>query len=95
MGEQNLKTEGTMTTLENEIRKSEGTATAKGNLARLIDVKSIVTLSLTFLFIFLAGKEVIDAKDVLTIYTTVIAFYFGTKYQQNAQTINENSTPKE
>jgi succinate-acetate transporter protein len=52
-------------------------------LTKLIDVKSIVTIALTILFIVLAIKEIIDANAVMTIYTTVIAFYFGTQYQKN------------
>ena len=52
-------------------------------LKDLIDVKSLVTLILTVLFFILAIIRVIDANAVLTIYTTVIAFYFGTQYQKN------------
>ncbi len=54
----------------------------KEKICKLIDVKSIVTLILTVLFFILALKGVIDANAVLTIYTTVIAFYFGTQYQK-------------
>lgn len=46
---------------------------------KLIDVKSIVTLLLTFLFCVLALKDVIKGSEVMTIFTTVIAFYFGTQ----------------
>ena len=49
---------------------------------KLIDVKSIVTISLTILFIILAIKGIIDGREVVTIYTTIIAFYFGTQYQK-------------
>ena len=66
----------------------------KERLSKLIDVKSIVTLILTILFFILALKEIIDANAVLTIYTTVIAFYFGTQFQKNVsqreQEIQEN-----
>lgn len=48
-------------------------------VTKLIDVKSIVTLLLTVLFIILALKQIIDGNAVLTIYSTVIAFYFGTQ----------------
>ena len=54
----------------------------KEKICKLIDVKSIVTLILTILFFILALKGIIDANAVLTIYTTVIAFYFGTQYQK-------------
>lgn len=49
-------------------------------LAKLIDVKSIVTLILTILFVILALKQIIDGNAVMTVYTTVIAFYFGTQF---------------
>ena len=68
----------------------------KERLSKLIDVKSIVTLILTILFFILALKEIIDANAVLTIYTTVIAFYFGTQYQKNVnQREQENKEEKE
>jgi len=50
----------------------------KEKLAKLIDVKSVVTLSLTGLFIYLGAKGDVH-QNVLTIYTTIIAFYFGTQ----------------
>ena len=50
--------------------------------SKLIDVKSIVTLVLTVLFFILAIKQIIDGQSVMTIYTTVIAFYFGTQVKK-------------
>lgn len=58
------------------------------NLKKLIDVKSLVTLSLTVLFIILAIKGVIPG-EVMTIYTVVISFYFGT---QASKTVSTSST---
>ena len=55
------------------------------NLKKLIDVKSLVTLSLTVLFIILAIKGVIPG-EVMTIYTVVISFYFGTQASKAATT---------
>lgn len=52
----------------------------KNRLAKLIDVKSIVTILLTAVFCVLAWRETISAEQFLTIFTTVIAFYFGTQY---------------
>lgn len=51
----------------------------KERLAKLVDVKSIVTLLLTGVFCYLSvvGKL---PSEFLTIYTTVIAFYFGVQY---------------
>lgn len=51
----------------------------KEKLAKLIDVKSIVTLVLTGLFCVLAIKGDIS-QEVQTIYLMIIAFYFGTQH---------------
>lgn len=62
----------------------------KNKLSKLIDVKSIVTLILTVLFCYLAIRQFIDGQSVMTIYTTVIAFYFGTQYEKKIAETNEN-----
>jgi hypothetical protein len=54
-------------------------------LAKLIDVKSIVTLVLTAVFSVLSLKGVISSEQFQTVFTTVIAFYFGTQYQKNRE----------
>ena len=46
-------------------------------LAKLIDVKSIMTLALTFGFLFLVGNGVIDGDKYMSIYTMIVGFYFG------------------
>ena len=51
----------------------------KKKFAKLIDVKSLVTLTLTFLFCILALKGNIT-QEVQTIYLMIIAFYFGTQH---------------
>lgn len=53
---------------------------------RLLTVKSIVTLTLTAVFGFLALKGGID-KDFMTIYTVIIAFYFGTQANKNTPAV--------
>lgn len=50
-------------------------------LKKLIDVKSIVTLTLTGAFIYLAVTNQMNS-EFLTIYTVIIGFYFGTQYQK-------------
>ena len=50
----------------------------KERLSKLLTVKSIVTIILTLLFTVLAIKGNIP-QEVMTIFTTVIAFYFGTQ----------------
>lgn len=56
----------------------------KQKLAKLINVKSIVTLMLTIVFCILAVKQSVSAEQFLTIFTTVIAFYFGTQYEKHS-----------
>ena len=48
-------------------------------LNKLLTVKSIVTIMLTIVFSVLALKGTISGTEFLTIFTTVIAFYFGTQ----------------
>ena len=64
----------------------------KEKLIKLINVKSIVTILLTILFCILSIKEIIDSNAVTTIYTTVIAFYFGTQLDPKGDSSNENHT---
>lgn len=51
----------------------------KDKLAKLIDVKSIVTLVLTGVFSAMAITGVITGQDFMGIFTVIIAFYFGTQ----------------
>ena len=48
-------------------------------IAKLIDVKSVSTLTMVGAFAFLSITGEISAEQFLTIFTTVIAFYFGTQ----------------
>ena len=50
-------------------------------LAALLSVKSLVTLALTAVFAWQAVKGEVS-QDFMMIYTTVIAFYFGTQAQK-------------
>lgn len=51
----------------------------KKRLANLLTVKSLVTITLTVVFAVLALRGDISGTEFLTIFTTVIAFYFGTQ----------------
>ena len=51
----------------------------KKRLANLLAVKSLVTITLTVVFAVLALRGDISGTEFLTIFTTVIAFYFGTQ----------------
>lgn len=50
-------------------------------LAALLSVKSIVTLTLTAVFAYMAVTGSIS-QDFMTIYAVIIAFYFGTQSQK-------------
>ena len=52
-------------------------------LAKLIDVKTIVTFALTAAFVYLAILGKIEPQVFLTVYSTVIGFYFGTQAEKN------------
>lgn len=67
----------------------------KAKLAKLIDVKSIVTLLLTIVFCVMALTGVISGADFLTIFTVVMAFYFGTQSQKTAQATNGYTGPQQ
>lgn len=55
----------------------------KERLAKLIDVKSIMTLVLTVGFVILTCSGCITGDQFLTIFTMVVGFYFGTQSQKN------------
>lgn len=57
----------------------------KNRIAKLIDVKSIVTILLTILFMVLAIQGKIEPEKVVTIYMIIIAFYFGTQYEKKSK----------
>ncbi|MBR4627845.1 MAG: hypothetical protein IKO47_09130 [Ruminococcus sp.] len=57
----------------------------KDRLAKLIDVKSIVTLALTGVFGCLSVTGRISEQQLQTVYTVIIGFYFGTQYQKNSR----------
>lgn len=50
-------------------------------LGNLLSVKSLVTLALTGVFVWMAAAGRIS-QDFMTVYTVVIAFYFGTQSQK-------------
>ena len=54
----------------------------QNRIANLLTVKSIVTIVLTAVFSVLALRGTINKTKFLTIFTTVIAFYFGTQTEK-------------
>ena len=52
------------------------------NMANLIKVKTIVTLTVVTVFAVQAFRGVISADNVMLIVTAVISFYFGTQHEK-------------
>lgn len=57
----------------------------KEKLAKLIDVKSLVTLTLNGVFAYLAAVGRMQPEQFLTVFTVIIAFYFGTQTQKKGE----------
>ena len=56
----------------------------KKRLANLLCVKSIVTVVLTCVFAYMAVTGHVSADQFLTIFSMVIAFYFGVQSEKTA-----------
>lgn len=54
----------------------------KRRIAKLIDVKTIVTFTLTAAFTYLSVTKEIKPDIFMAIYTMVIGFYFGTQHEK-------------
>lgn len=54
----------------------------KSRIAKLIDVKSLVTLALTAVFGVQTLRGNITSEQFLNVFTVVIAFYFGVQYEK-------------
>ena len=57
----------------------------KERLSKLLSVKSIVTMILTAVFAYLAVSGAISGDQFLTVFTVVIAFYFGTQAEKRTR----------
>ena len=57
----------------------------KETLAKLIDVKSIMTLALTAGFVGLTCTGEISGQEYLTIFTMIVGFYFGVQTEKSRQ----------
>lgn len=56
----------------------------KDRLAKLIDVKTIVTLTLTGVFAYLSIIGDISPNDFMQIFTIVISFFFGVQIERHS-----------
>ena len=59
----------------------------KEKIAKLIDVKSIMTIMLTLVFCILALCGVISGSEFMTIFAIVVSFYFGTQAMKKAEPV--------
>ena len=57
----------------------------KEKIAKLINIKSIITLLTTVIFCVLSATGKISADQFLMIFTTIIAFYFGTQVEKDTK----------
>lgn len=53
-------------------------------ITKLIDVKSIMTLTLTLAFVFLVSGGKIEGEQFMSIFTMIVGFYFGTQSAKNS-----------
>lgn len=59
-----------------EVKKEISVLT---RISKLLSVKSLVTVVLTFVFSYLAIIGKINPEQFMTIFTVIISFYFGTQ----------------
>lgn len=57
-------------------------------LSNLLTIKSLITLMLTMVFSYLTCVGGVSSDQFLTIFTVIIAFYFGTEAERNAHKTN-------
>lgn len=60
-------------------------------LSNLLCVKSIVTIMLTVVFSYMALTKQVSGQDFLTVFSVVIAFYFGTQSQRLNDKVEKSS----
>ena len=58
-------------------------------LGNLLTIKSLVTLTLTGVFAWLTCSGGVTADQFLTVFTVVVAFYFGTQAEKAASGSNK------
>lgn len=64
-------------------------------IAKLIDVKSIISIATTFVFCYLALSKYLAPEIFISVYSIIIGFYFGTQYSKVKSTLDNNINNKE
>ena len=64
-------------------------------LAKLINVKSIITILLTIVFSCLSISGDIHPDQFMTVFTVIISFYFGTQVEKNNNSKDDNNNSKD
>ncbi|MBQ9974571.1 MAG: hypothetical protein IJP02_06395 [Oscillospiraceae bacterium] len=54
----------------------------KERFMKLLSVKSLVTVVLTVVFAILALTNRVSADQFMTVFSVVVAFYFGTQHEK-------------
>lgn len=57
----------------------------KDKLAKLLTVKSIVTLIITAVFAYLSIIGKVTSEDFIQIFLIIIGFYFGTQHEKKTK----------
>ena len=70
---------------DEESYLKKGTNNMKERITRLLCVKSIVTILLTAVFAALALTGRVETDQFMTVFTVIIAFYFGTQTERARQ----------
>lgn len=55
----------------------------KSRLAKLIEVKTIITLTMLGVFAYLSVTRAIETKDFLELFKIVIVFFFGVQVEKH------------
>ena len=66
----------------------------KKRAANLLSVKSIVTIALTAVFAYLSVTGHVTTEQFLTVFTVVIAFYFGTQSERLSGQLEKDTGQK-
>ncbi len=57
----------------------------KDRIEKLLTIKSIITFLLTLVFCYLSMIGKISSEMFMTVFTVIIAFYFGTQAEKRNQ----------